>query len=120
MKRFIFISALFEIIAGLVLFFIPDQVPDFTNASPIAIGLARMYGGAAFSIGLYLLLIWRSETDILRLKRVLIFLFSFNILVAIAIFMGANQGGVSDIKPAIVHTILGLIALYFLIQNRSE
>lgn len=119
MKRFIFISALFEIIAGLVLFLVPDQVPNFIDNSPIAAGLARMYGGAAFSIGLFLFLTWRSELDLSSLKRVMIFLLSFNVLVAIAIFVGADQGGVSDIKPGIVHSILGLVALYFLVQNRS-
>jgi hypothetical protein len=119
MKRFIFISALFEVIAGLVLFLAPDQVPTFTDNSPIAIGLARMYGGAAFSIGLYLILVWRSDADVSNLKRVMIFLLSFNVLIAVAIFVSADQGGITDIKPGIVHALLGMIALYFLWQNRS-
>ena len=59
MKKFFLLTAIVEILAGLVLFFAADKIPDLINANPLTIGFAKMYGVAAFYLGLYALYTWK-------------------------------------------------------------
>ena len=59
MRKFFLLTAIVEILAGLALFFAADKIPDLINANPLTIGFAKMYGVAAFSIGLFALYSWK-------------------------------------------------------------
>ena len=59
MRKFFLLTAIVEIVAGLALFFAADKIPDLINANPLTIGFAKMYGVAAFSIGLFALYSWK-------------------------------------------------------------
>jgi len=43
MKRFVFISALIELLAGAIMFFAPQLVPDLAQGTSSHMAMARMY-----------------------------------------------------------------------------
>ena len=59
MRKFFLLTSIVEILAGIVLFFFADKISEFNNASQLTLGFAKMYGIAAFSLGLFALYIWR-------------------------------------------------------------
>ena len=59
MRKFFLLTAIIEILAGLALFFAAEKIPDLINANPLTIGFAKMYGVAAFSLGLFALFSWK-------------------------------------------------------------
>ena len=59
MRKFFLLTAIVEILAGLVLFFATHKIPEFNNVSSLTIGFVKMYGVAAFSLGLFALYFWK-------------------------------------------------------------
>mgnify|MGYP000721167053 CR=1 FL=1 len=119
MKKFFLLTAIVEILAGLVLFFAADKIPDLINANPLTIGFAKMYGVAAFSLGLYALFSWKFF-DFKKLHIPFLIIFSiFNIGIAFAVIQSSLNFGFENPGPGYFHLILGLIALYFLFKKKS-
>ena len=119
MKKFFLLTAIVEILAGLVLFFAADKIPDLINANPLTIGFAKMYGVAAFSLGLYALYTWKFF-DFKKLHIPFLIIFSiFNIGIAFAVIQSSLNFGFENPGPGYFHLILGLIALYFLFKKKS-
>jgi len=63
MKRFIFISAIIELIAGTILFFVPQLVPDLADGASSHLAMARMYGAAALGLGVFAFQAWVHSDD---------------------------------------------------------
>lgn len=59
MRKFFLLTAIVEILAGIVLFFVADKIPEFNNVSPLTLGFVKMYGVSAFSLGLFALYVWK-------------------------------------------------------------
>ena len=119
MKKFFLLTAIVEILAGLVLFFAADKIPDLINANPLTIGFAKMYGVAAFSLGLYALYTWKFF-DFKKLHDPFLIIFSiFNFGIAFAVIQSSLNFGFENPGPGYFHLILGLIALYFLFKKQN-
>ncbi|MDB4595745.1 hypothetical protein OAH89_04030, partial [Flavobacteriaceae bacterium] len=74
MRKFFLLTAIIEILAGLALFFAAEKIPDLINANPLTIGFAKMYGVAAFSLGLFALFSWKYfDLKILHIPFLIIF-----------------------------------------------
>jgi hypothetical protein len=85
MKNFFLLTAFFEILAGTVLFFAADKIPEFNNANQLTLGLAKMYGVAAFSLGLFAIYLWKFF-EMKSLHKPFLIIFSiFNIGLAYSI-----------------------------------
>jgi hypothetical protein len=118
MKLFVFVNAIIEILAGLILFFVPTIVPDYANASGDTLTFINMYGAAAMVMGLIALLIWKNYESIV-MQDLFVKAFSlFHAGVAIANLKGFSRGLEHDLGPAILHGILALITLYFLFSKK--
>lgn len=117
MKKFIFISALIELLAGSIFFFAPQLIPDFDTSVSGHMGMARMYGAAALGLGVLGFYTWKNSYDDLLVKVFLTAFFIFNIGAFIGIlssFLGgvfANPGG------AVLHLILSLYSGYYFIKH---
>ena len=119
MRKFFLLTAIVEILAGIVLFFAADKIPEFNNVSPLALGFAKMYGVSAFSLGLFALYVWKLF-EIKRLHKPFLIIFSiFNIGVAFSVINSYLNSGFENPAPGILHLILGCIALYFLFKKKN-
>ena len=119
MRKFFLLTAIIEIIAGLSLFFAAEKIPDLINANPLTIGFAKMYGVAAFSLGLYALFSWKFF-DLKILHNPFLIIFSiFNFGVAFAVVQSSLNFGFENPAPGYFHLILGLVAIYFLLKKKK-
>ncbi len=119
MKVFVLITAVIELLAGMVFFFAPHLIPDFANANPLSTTLAKMYGGAAIGLGLFALQVWRHmRSQVMQqvfLKSFIIFHFG----VSAAGYYGYSNEAFQDLSTCILHLMLGLATVYFLFQKRG-
>ncbi len=60
MKNLILISALIELLAGIVLFFTPQLILDLAQGSGSHLAMGRLYGTAALGLGIFALQVWRN------------------------------------------------------------
>ena len=119
MRKFFLLTAIIEIIAGLSLFFATEKIPDLINADPLTIGFAKMYGVAAFSLGLYALFSWK-YFDLKKLHNPFLIIFSiFNFGIAFAVIQSSLNFGFENPAPGYFHLILGLVAIYFLLKKKN-
>jgi len=119
MKVFVLITAIIELLAGVVFFFAPHLIPDFANANPLSTTLAKMYGGAAIGLGLFALQVWRHMRSQVMQKAFLNSFLLFHFGVAAAGYFGHSNGAFKDLSTCILHSILGLITAFFLFQKRK-
>ena len=80
MRKFFLLTAIVEILAGIVLFFVADKIPEFNNVSPLTLGFVKMYGVSAFSLGLFALYVWKFF-EIKKLHKPFLIIFSIFLLV---------------------------------------
>ena len=119
MKKFFLLIAFFEILAGIVLFFAADKIPQFNNASQLTLGFAKMYGVAAFSLGLFALYIWKFF-NLNNLHKPFLIIFSiFNIGIAYSVIQSNLSSGFETPAPGFFHLVLGCIGIYFIIKKKS-
>jgi len=119
MKRFFLITALLEILAGIILFFITEKIPEFKNASKLTLGFAKMYGVSAFSLGLFALYVWKFFENKKLHKPFLIIFSIFNLGIAHSIINSYLNNGFENPYPGIFHFILAIIGLYFLLKKKK-
>ena len=117
MKVFILINAIIEILAGIVLFLLPEMLAtDSTSADGLI--FLRMYGGAALAVGVTALIIWRNYESADMLKIFVILFSIFHTGVAAANAIGYNDGIESCMGPLGLHAILAAICIYFLTKHK--
>ena len=119
MRKFFLLTAIIEIIAGLSLFFATEKIPDLINTDPLTIGFAKMYGVAAFSLGLYALFSWKFFNLKILHNPFLIIFSIFNFGVAFAVVQSSLNFGFENPAPGYFHLILGLVAIYFLLKKKN-
>lgn len=117
MKRFILISAIIELLAGLVLFFVPQLVPDLAQGPGSHMAMGRMYGAAALGLGIFAFQVWRNFDNE---KLVQVFLSSFlifHLTVFIAMISSFMAGVFATPGAALLHLILAIVTAYYLFIN---
>lgn len=119
MKVFVLITAVIELLAGLVFFFAPHLIPDFANANPLSTTLAKMYGGAAIGLGLFALQVWRHMRSQVMQQAFLQAFLLFHFGVAAAGYYGFSNGAFKDLSTCILHLTLGLVTAYFFVTKRK-
>lgn len=119
MKVFVLITAVIEILAGLVFFFAPHLIPDLNNANPLATAVAKMYGGAAIGLGLFALQVWQHMRSQVMQQAFLRSFVLFHFGVSAAGYFGFSSGAFKDLATCILHLILGLVTAYFLWAKRK-
>ena len=119
MKVFVLITAVIEILAGLVFFFAPHLIPDLNNANPLATAVAKMYGGAAIGLGLFALQVWQHMRSQVMQQAFLRSFVLFHFGVSAAGYFGYSSGAFKDLSTCILHLILGLVTAYFLWTKRK-
>lgn len=117
MKRFILISAVIELLAGVVLFFVPQAVPDLAEGQQSHLAMARMYGAAALGLGLFAFQVWRNVENEGLVQAFLSSFLVFHLSVFIALFASFLAGVFANPAAAILHFILGGFTAYFLFKN---
>lgn len=113
MKRFILISAIVELLAGLVLFFAPQLVPDLAQGPGSHMALGRMYGAAALGLGIFALQAWRNFDNETLVKVFLSSFLFFHITVFIAIISSFLAGVFANPGAAMLHLILAAFTAYY-------
>lgn len=116
MKSFILFNAILELVVGLVLFIAPGAVPELQGESAMSFTAIRMYGGAAMSLGLYALMVWKNFGPGPAQGFLKTFLL-FHAAVAIAAFYGYSEGINSFIAVSALHAVLALITGYFMLKK---
>ncbi len=113
MKNFILLSAIIELLAGTVLFFVPQVVPDLAQGPGSHLAMARMYGAGALGLGIFALQAWRNFTTEPLPGIFLSTFLGFNITAFIAILASFIAGVFSTPAAAIFHLILAMVTAYF-------
>lgn len=119
MKVFVLITAVIELLAGAMMLFAPQLIPDFANADALSLTLSRMYGAAAIGLGFFALQTWQHMRSQVIQKAFLQSFTLFHFGVAAAAYMGFNSGAFKDPAVCILHLILGLVTAYFFFKNRT-
>jgi len=116
MKRFIFISAIIELLAGTILFYVPQLVPDLADGTSSHLAMARMYGAAALGLGVFAFQAWRNSDDDNLIKTFLPAFLVFNFAAFIGILSSFLAGVFANPGGAILHLILGIFTTYYFIN----
>ncbi len=117
MKTFILISALIELLAGVVLFFAPQLVPDLANGPGSHMAMVRMFGAAALGLGIFALQAWRNFDNEPLVKTFLSSFLVFHLGAFIAILASFMADVFSNPGAAVLHLILALFTGYFLFRK---
>jgi len=117
MKRFIFISTLIELIAGAIMFFAPQVVPDLAVGTSSHMAMARMYGAAALGLGVFAFYVWRNFDNDQMVRAFLMAFMIFNLAAFIGILSSFLAGVFANPGGALLHLVLGLFSIYFFIKK---
>lgn len=119
MKIFILLNAILEISVGVLMIFAPHLIPGIDANNIMEITLARMYGAAAMTVGIYALKVWKTMLSKPQINSCLQLLSIFHIGVANAAFTGFNRGLSDFLLVFILHMVLFLGAIFFWWRNKS-
>lgn len=120
MKKFIFISAVIELLAGAIFFFAPQLIPDLAEGQSSHMAMARMYGAAALGLGIFAWHVWR-DSDSEHLVRIFLSSFLvFNIGAFIGILSSFLAGVFANPGGAMLHLILGIFSAYYFINHNLD
>lgn len=117
MERFILISAVIELLAGAILFFTPQWVPDLAQGPGSHMAMGRMFGAAALGLGVFAFQVWRNFDNEPLIKIFLSSFLVFHIGTFIAILASFMAGVFTSPGAAILHLILAIITAYYLFKN---
>lgn len=117
MKRFILITAIVELLAGVTLFLFPQAVPDLAQGQQSHLAMARMYGAAALGLGLFAFQVWQHAENERLVKAFLSSFLVFHFSVFIALFASFLAGVFANPAAALLHLILGAFTAYFLLKS---
>ena len=121
MKRFIFISAILELVVGAILFFAPQVVPDLANGLSSHMAMARMYGAAALGLGIFAFQVWRNFDNEAMVKTFLAAFLIFNLAVFIALLSSFLAGVFANPGGALLHLVLAIFTgRYFFKNNLAD
>ena len=117
MKNFILISAIIELLVGVILFFVPQLVPDFAQGPGSHMAMGRMYGAAALGLGIFAFQVWRNFDNEVLVKTFLSSFLIFHIGAFIAILATFMAGVFGNPGAAFLHLILGIFTVHYLFKN---
>ncbi|MCI4647252.1 type 1 glutamine amidotransferase domain-containing protein [Phaeodactylibacter sp.] len=117
MKRFILISALLELLAGGVLFFSPQLVPDLAAGPGSHMAMARMFGAAALGLGVFAFNAWLNDDNAILVKAFLSSFLIFNLGAFISIAASFIAGVFASPAAAILHLLLAVVTAYYWFKN---
>jgi len=117
MKKFILISAIIELLAGCILFFAPQLVPDLANGTSSHMAMARMYGAAALGLGIFAFYTWRHSENSELVKGFLASFLVFNLGAFIGILSSFLAGVFANPGGAVLHLVLGIFSAYYFINH---
>ena len=117
MKKFILISAIIELLAGTIMFFAPQVVPDLADGTGSHMAMARMYGAAALGLGIFAWYTWRNVENPELVKAFLSAFLVFNIGAFIGILSSFLAGVFANPGGALLHLILGIFTAYYFVKN---
>ncbi len=118
MKKFILLSAIIELLAGTILFFAPQVVPDLAEGTSSHMAMARMYGAAALGLGVFAIQVWRNVDNEPLVRAFLSAFLIFNLTAFIGFLSGFLAGVFANPGGAVLHLILGLFTAYYLINHQ--
>lgn len=115
MKRFILITAIIELVAGTVLFFVPQLVSELAQGLELGshMAMGRMYGAGALGLGVFTFQVWRNSDHELLVKIGLSSLLVFHIGAFISIIASFMAGVFPNPTAAILHLILAIFTAYY-------
>ena len=117
MKKFILISTIIELLAGTIMFFVPQVVPDFAEGVASHMAMARMYGAAALGLGIFAFYTWRNVDNPVMVKAFLSAFLVFNIGAFIGILSSFLAGVFANPGGAILHLVLAIFSAFYFIKN---
>jgi len=117
MKKFILISAIIELLAGAIMFFAPQLIPDFANVETSHMAMGRMYGAAALGLGIFALQTWRNSENKQMVKTFFTAFLVFNIGAFIGILSSFLAGVFANPGGAVLHFVLALFSAYYFIKH---
>lgn len=117
MKNFILLSAIIELLAGVILFVAPQLVPDLAQGSTSHLAMARMYGAAALGLGVFALQVWRNFANETLVKAFLSSFLVFHLSVFIAFIASFLAGVFNHPGAAILHLLLAIFTARYLFKN---
>ena len=106
MKRFIFISAIIELLAGAIFFFAPQLVPDLAQGESSHMAMIRMYGAAALGLGIFAFQVWRNFDNETMVKTFLSSFLIFHMTVFIGLLASFLSGVFANPAGALLHLSL--------------
>jgi uncharacterized membrane protein YwaF len=115
MKLFILITGILELTVGLAMLVNPKFIPSYKKAGGALITTARMYGGAAFSIAIFALLVVSDFENKNFTQSCFFIFFFFHTTVALAVLISFISKQTREINIGFIHSLFAVITLYFLI-----
>ena len=115
MQILLILTAILELLAGLVLFLAPQKTPDLKSADNVALGMSRMYGGAALGLAFmsYMTYMHMSNSGLVHVALGTLVIFHFG--VAAAAYWAYSRQGFASPAVSILHLVFGIATAYFLL-----
>ncbi len=117
MKIFILITAIIELLAGVILFFAPQLIPDLAQGPGSHMAMGRMFGAAAIGLGIFAFQAWRNFGHETLVKTFLSSFLIFHIGAVISILASFMADVFASPIAAILHLVLAIFTAYFLFKN---
>lgn len=117
MKNFILISAIIELLVGVVLFFAPQLVPDLAQGPGSHLAMGRMYGAAALGLGIFALQAWRNFDNEPLVKTFLSSFLIFHIGAFISILASFTADVFATPLAALLHLVLAVFTAFYLFKK---
>lgn len=119
MKIFILITAIIELLAGVLLFFATAHLPVINATSDSEFALLQMYGAAALAIGLYCLKVWRGFDHYALRSTFFPVMSLFHVGVAIATYQVYQSGLFVDLGATGLHSLMAVLTVWFWWHNEN-
>lgn len=118
MKPFILITAIIELLAGALLFFAPQLVPDLAQGPGSHMAMARMFGAGAIGLGIVAFQSWRNFDHKPSISTFLSSFLVFHLTVTIALLASFMAGVFANPAAAILHLLLGIVTGYYWFKHQ--
>ncbi len=103
MRKFFLLTAIVEILAGLVLFFATHKIPEFNNVSSLTIGFVKMYGSCRIFSWSFCVILFGDFLILIILHIPFLTIFSiFNIGIAFAVIQSSLSFGFETPAPGYI------------------
>jgi len=120
MKKFIWLHAIVEIIAGILFYLKPDSIFIFGNIISESLPMIKMYSIAVFIFGLSSALIAQKIENQLFIDKFMMLLIGFHMMISFHCYGMFQSGFLPNMSASLLHLLLFIILTGGYLYHKKE